>query len=217
MDRSKYNPQKYELHNIWSCMVRRKGATVCPQWSDRKTGFRQFVQDIGLRPSKKHRLSRIDTSRPWIPDNVRWSTDRIPNNSKLVEFGGHTRPLNDWARRFGLPYLTLRTRLKHMEFIDAILTPIRSDRSVTFWVIEFVGPFHGRDVTTRSARIDTARAAWTQWNRYADKKPASSTLRLLRLTNGVETEVMAHRAMTSRAIQDPPGHADGTVGLPTQV
>ena len=38
------------------------------EWKD----FWQFVRDVGDKPTPKHRLKRIDTSKPYGKDNVEW-------------------------------------------------------------------------------------------------------------------------------------------------
>ncbi len=46
-----------------------RGITTCGQWLQ---SFSTFLQDIGPRPSPKHRLSRCDLSKGFEPGNTSW-------------------------------------------------------------------------------------------------------------------------------------------------
>lgn len=53
-----------------------------PRWSDyggrgiefKFTGFPQFLKELGLRPTSRHSLDRIDNDGHYEPGNVRWAT-----------------------------------------------------------------------------------------------------------------------------------------------
>ncbi len=60
--------------------ARKRG--VVPEWKD---DFWTFVRDVGDRPSKKHRLERIDSSQPLGPDNFAWRDWKIPIPVKSLE------------------------------------------------------------------------------------------------------------------------------------
>lgn len=79
-----------------------RGITFCKRWKD----FSKFLEDMGLRPSPKHTLDRVDNSKGYSKQNCRWATrkQQARNTRKtiMLEFQGETRALVDWAEHFGL-------------------------------------------------------------------------------------------------------------------
>lgn len=61
-------------YEAWRAM-RRSGSEVAPRWQD----FAAFLSDLDLRPSVRHKLTRLDTLRPWQPGNAGWrvAADRV--------------------------------------------------------------------------------------------------------------------------------------------
>jgi hypothetical protein len=58
-----------------------RGITVCERWlSNRKNGgktsegFKNFIKDMGPKPSEKHSLDRINNDQGYFPENCRWAT-----------------------------------------------------------------------------------------------------------------------------------------------
>lgn len=48
-----------------------RGITVCRRWY----AFKNFLSDMGDRPSAKHSIDRIKNDRGYEPGNCRWATD----------------------------------------------------------------------------------------------------------------------------------------------
>jgi hypothetical protein len=71
--------EKHPLKNVWSWMHRSNTGDVCDRW---KCGFRDFLNDVGERPSKKHYLKQIDPEQPYSPTNFIW-VDKSKNGKKF--------------------------------------------------------------------------------------------------------------------------------------
>lgn len=104
------NPKRPEFSHYGE-----RGISVCERWM---TSFAAFLADMGHRPSLHHQLDRIDNSRGYEPENCRWATARENSTNRrssvFVEYGGHKRTLNEWARTAGVTVqpTTLSMRLK---------------------------------------------------------------------------------------------------------
>lgn len=85
------NSSKHPLYKVWSSMMYRchnenstlyrtygaKGIKVCKRWHD----FKNFIQDMGLKPSKEYSIDRIDGKLGYSPENCRWATPEIQKSN----------------------------------------------------------------------------------------------------------------------------------------
>jgi hypothetical protein len=60
-----------------------RGITVCERWLKHRMnggktseGFKNFVEDMGPKPSKNHSLERIDNNKGYCPENCKWATKK---------------------------------------------------------------------------------------------------------------------------------------------
>lgn len=60
-----------------------RGIVVCDRWSG-KTGFDNFIKDMGKRPTKKHTIDRINPDGNYEPSNCRWATMIEQNNHRRI-------------------------------------------------------------------------------------------------------------------------------------
>jgi hypothetical protein len=91
-----------------------RGIRVCGRWLG-KTGFANFLADVGPRPSPSHSLDRFpDNDGDYEPGNVRWATLEEQHNNRRdtvrLEHRGLSLGLAEWSRRTGIRYITLYKR-----------------------------------------------------------------------------------------------------------
>ena len=89
-----------------------RGITVCDRW---RNSFKDFIADIGARPSLKHQVDRIDNSKGYEPENCRWATlyeqQNNRTNNRHLRIRGQTRTVADWCRVSDVNSHTIRNRL----------------------------------------------------------------------------------------------------------
>jgi len=90
-----------------------RGIKVSPGWVD---SFAIFLSDMGLKPTTKHSLGRIDNNRGYEPDNCRWETPQQQATNKTntirIPFRDSVLCLKEVAEITGINYYTLWTRYK---------------------------------------------------------------------------------------------------------
>lgn len=140
--------QKHPLYATWAGMKQRcsdpnhiewerygaRGIRVCERWAASFPDFLEdILRDIGMKPGKGFSLDRIDNTKGYEPDNVRWASHREQmrnmRDNHLITFEGRTQILQDWANELQIDQSLLRYRLKHWTVERAFKTPIRGRRS----------------------------------------------------------------------------------------
>lgn len=77
-----------------------KGIKVCDRWMN---SFENFLEDMGMKPSPKHQLRRLDKSKDYTLENCKWISageckDSTPNT---VSSNAKTTGLSEWSKYFG--------------------------------------------------------------------------------------------------------------------
>lgn len=93
-----------------------RGITVCQRW---KESFQNFYDDlissIGLRPSPKHSIDRIDNDGNYEPGNLKWSTKQEQANNRRsnssITCWGRTQTEMQWERETGIDRRQIHRRI----------------------------------------------------------------------------------------------------------
>jgi hypothetical protein len=117
---------QHPLYDTWAEMHRRcrdprrpkypgyggRGITVDSRWDD----FKNFLADMGDKPSTRHSLDRIDNDGPYSPENCRWATHEEQRCNRAdvvdVELGGYTKSLGTWTRLLSVSDRYVRRAVK---------------------------------------------------------------------------------------------------------
>jgi hypothetical protein len=104
-------------------LYRAKGIKVCERW----LVFRNFLDDMGHKPTPRHTLDRIDCDGNYEPRNCRWATPKEQarnwkHRNRRIEFNGENLLLVEWAERIGIARESLRDRLNSGWSIEKALT-----------------------------------------------------------------------------------------------
>jgi hypothetical protein len=90
-------------HAVNYCDYGGRGIKVCEEWHDFKA-FYDWAVANGYRDNLT--IDRIDNNRGYEPGNCRWVTRSVQaknrRSTRLIEFGGETKCIADWARQFGV-------------------------------------------------------------------------------------------------------------------
>ena len=135
-------------YRIWSLIVQRctnkdnpaysryggRGITICRRW----LSYRNFLADMGRRPTDKHSVERKNNDKGYFKANCVWllKKHQSRNTSRTVRitFNGRTAHLAEWARIVGLHRTSIKQRLEAGWSIERALTqPSRvSSKASTF-------------------------------------------------------------------------------------
>jgi hypothetical protein len=117
--------RKSPMYRVWLAMTERcrnpnnrkfaiyggRGIRVCERW----LVFKNFLADMGERPSSMHTLERRDNNGNYEPGNVRWATykeqARNTRTNRLLTFNGKTQCAAAWEEEMGLRRGAIRQRL----------------------------------------------------------------------------------------------------------
>lgn len=124
---------------IWLNMLRRchdetnpgfknygsRGIRVYAEWHD-FAAFRDYLDtSIGRWPGAGYSLDRVDNDRGYEPGNLRWATrSQQTCNSRRAHrltLNGVTASLVEWSQALGIPYATIKWRLRQGWSVEQVL------------------------------------------------------------------------------------------------
>ncbi len=81
----------------------KKGRRVALRWLK---GFDNFLEDMGLPPSKAHTIDRIDNEKGYSKENCQWATRKEQANNRssnhLITINGKTQNLTQWSKELNI-------------------------------------------------------------------------------------------------------------------
>ena len=102
-----------------------RGISYDPRYNG-QNGIHNFIDDMGMRPSKKYSIDRIDGSKGYYKENMRWAThkeqQRNRRNNKLLKYKGQEKPACIWAEEYNIDNILLYARLRRGWSIEKALT-----------------------------------------------------------------------------------------------
>ena len=136
------NLSRHPLYQTWASMKNRctneshrnydiyggKGIRVCDRWMR----FKNFLEDMGEKPSPRHTLDRIDSNGDYESANCRWADSFVQGQNtsrvKRIEINGEVKCLDEWCRHYQLNRATVKARVRAGRSIEEALTdPVQQD------------------------------------------------------------------------------------------
>jgi hypothetical protein len=124
----KHGKSRSKEYQVWRTMKKRctdqngrwwhiyggRGIRVCKRWLDPKSGFENFLADMGPRPQGMQ-LDRRENNGNYTPKNCRWATPKQNSRNTrrviMLTFQGRTQALGDWEDELGFKHKTLYSRI----------------------------------------------------------------------------------------------------------
>jgi hypothetical protein len=108
-----------------------RGIEVCDRWLEIDNGLKNFIDDMGKRPSQKYSIERIDNNKNYCPENCKWIPNEYQNknrsNSIFLTFNDKTQSVKDWSIELNINQSTIYNRLRNQLSIERILAKPMKD------------------------------------------------------------------------------------------
>tara|TARA_R110002049_G_scaffold300688_2_gene491735 strand:+ start:77 stop:706 length:630 start_codon:yes stop_codon:yes gene_type:complete len=123
----KENPLGYATYCVYMTMKARctnknngmygnyggRGISVCSRWLE---SFDNFIDDLGVKPSKGYQIDRINNDGNYELSNCRWATikenARNKRNNFLITVDGETKTAPEWSEISGVMPRTIKKRIQ---------------------------------------------------------------------------------------------------------
>lgn len=108
-----------------------RGITVCEEWVNNYTAFRDWSLSHGY--AEHLTIDRIDNDKGYSPENCRWATvlqqARNKQHNHLITYKNETKTLSEWAEQFHIDHRTILRRLElGWSVEEALETPVGERR-----------------------------------------------------------------------------------------
>ena len=120
-----YNNMKkrcYDEKNAYYKYYGLKGIKICERWL---SGFSNFLEDMGRKPTKNHSIDRIDVNGDYCPENCRWATDkeqaRNKTNTAYYEYNGEKMLIVDFCKKFNVTHSQFFWHIKNGKSLQEII------------------------------------------------------------------------------------------------
>ena len=115
------NPKDYAYNNYGG-----RGIEICKRWDK----FENFLEDMGVRPTKKHSIDRINNNGNYELSNCRWATMKEQcynrRTNTIITYNNCSKTLTEWAKTRKLDARTLSTRLRRgWDIHRALFQPVK--------------------------------------------------------------------------------------------
>lgn len=159
---TKHGYSRTNEYSIWNAMMRRcynennfayknyggRGILVCERWHI----VGNFINDMGVRPSKNHSIDRIDNNGNYCPENCRWVTQKEQCRNKrtniIITIKGETNTLSYWCDFFKINRSVIIGRIRNGVLPeDSFFKPVRLvNKNRKFYV-------NGKNMTVKEMSI----------------------------------------------------------------
>jgi hypothetical protein len=96
-----------------------RGITICDRWIN---SFENFIEDMGIAPTNKSEIDRMDVNGNYEKENCRWSSRKEQNNNtrtnKLIVFNGVYKTYAQWEEELGLRKRIIGQRKRQSKWND---------------------------------------------------------------------------------------------------
>lgn len=109
-----------------------RGIYVCERWRGPQ-GYKNFLADMGRRPSARHSIERKANNGPYAPGNCKWALPKEQcnnrRNSVILEIEGEKHTIAEWAAISGVSYVAVWQRIrKGWSAKEAVFRPSKAVR-----------------------------------------------------------------------------------------
>lgn len=146
---TKHGESNSRLYEVWVGMKKRcynsnspayknyggRGITVCDEWKDNYTAFRDFMLGLGYDdslPFRSQTLERINVNGNYEPNNCKLVSMKEQNvnrrNNHYVTYKGETKTITEIANEHGLEVENLLNRINYFGYTieEAVEKPVRN-------------------------------------------------------------------------------------------